>query len=487
MKISIKVKWTIFIILLLIFNLFVISFFMLKGIQKNQIQSYEEFLKDNSKTANLYIREKFLSSDSKDFKEFYDGNAEDIALDLERILDLYIEFYDIKGNHIGGSQTYLQDEKKLKIMADALDNKIVYEKNGDRLVYLAPVYDFEKQIGVLKFEHYIEKERLFYEDIKKLFWQVGIASILITYLLGLLYFSKVVNNILSLKKSVKEIEKGNYESVIVVDEKDEFGDLSSGIYFMSSKIKENIYQINGEKEKLQLALEKLQKLEKQQKEFIGNITHEFKTPLTVVKAQIDLITLYKDDEDMVDKSKEIAEKELKRLDSMVENTLYLARLEKYDFELKKEKIDTRKLLIDICYRMCGKASKFGIEIIQNIESAYIFMDYESFMQIFINLIDNAIKYNVNDGKIFIRSYIKNHKNYIEIEDTGIGILHEHRMKIFEPFYTVDKNRSRKFSGTGLGLPLVKKIVERQNGTIRLLDSEKRTCFEVVFPLYNEKN
>jgi signal transduction histidine kinase len=459
---------------------------MLRGIEKNQRDAYEAFLKDNSKTANLYIREKFLSSEEKDFEKFYSENAEGLVLDLGKILDLSIALYDRKGKKIGSIHNDVEDEKKLKIMDKALHNKIVYEKNGQKIVYLAPMYDFEKQIGVLKFEYYTQKERNFYEDMKKLFFQVGTTSILMTYLMAHLYFSKVVHNILNLKKSVKEIEKGNYEDVMILDEKDEFGDLSRGIYFMSSKIKENIHEINDEKEKLQLAVEKLQSLEKQQKEFIGDITHEFKTPLTIIKAQIDLMTLYKDDEDMIGKSKEIAEKELKRLDSMVENILYLSKLEKYDFELKKEKICTKKLLMDICHRMGGKASKFGIEMITDLQEAYIFMDAESFMQIFINLIDNGIKYNVNGGKIYIRSYVKNDKNYIEIEDTGIGIPNEHRRKIFEPFYTVDKNRSKKFSGTGLGLSLVNKLVKRQKGTIRLLDFKERTLFEVVFPIYNKK-
>lgn len=490
MKISIKIKWTIFIILLLILNLFIISFFMLKGIKNNQRQSYEAFLKDSSKTANLYIREKFLSSNKTDFEKFYIENAKNIVFDLEGILDLQSTLYDKNGNSIVSDIGIMQNNKeikqKLKIIDKALNNKIVYEKTKDKIIYLAPIYDFEKQIGILELEYYTERENLFYKEIKKLFLEVGTGAILITYLLAYLYFSKVVNNIVLLKKSLKEIEKGNYEPVMNLDENDEFGDLSKGIYFMSNKIKENMYQVNTEKEKLVFAVEKLQELEKQQKEFIGNITHEFKTPLTVIKIQMDLMTLYKEDEDMVYKSKEIADKELKRLDNMVENILYLSKIEKYDFELKKEKINTKNLLSDICSRMKGKASKFDIEIIQNINDAHILIDLESFMQIFINLIDNAIKYNIRDGKIFIRSYVEQDKNYIEIEDTGIGISSECKSKIFEPFYTADKNRSKKFSGTGLGLSLVNKIVKRQNGSIKLLDSKEGTCFQVSFPLYNER-
>ncbi len=330
------------------------------------------------------------------------------------------------------------------------------------------------------------KGKVFYKDIKLLFYKISIVSICIASLIGIVYFSKIAENISRLKYSVEAIEQGDYDSIAKLDSQDELGDLREGIFFMAKTIKQNIEDITTEKEKLELAVKKLQKLEKQQKEFIGNITHEFKTPLTVLKAQIDLISLYKDDEEMACRSKKIAEKELKRLDAMVENILSLSRVEKYDFEFKREKINTKKLLKDIYMRMEGKASKFGIKIIENLQDAYIFIDAESFMQIFINLIDNAIKYNVRNGQIYIRSYIKEGKNHIQIEDTGIGIPKEHREKIFEPFYTVDKNRSKNFSGTGIGLSLVNNLVKNQSGTIRLVDTKKSTCFEIVFPLYNEE-
>ncbi|WP_066496614.1 sensor histidine kinase [Abyssisolibacter fermentans] len=487
MKISIKVKLTVFLILLLIFNLIIISIFTLNGVKENQKESYEIFLKDNSKTANLYIREKFLVTKSKDFEKFYIENASKISLELARMLDLKTVLYDNNGNVISNIQNLIDNNDNTKLLSKALENNIVYQKEGDRIIYAAPVYDLEKQIGVLKFEYSIKKQRIFYEDIRKLFLKVGLVSIIVTFILARLYFIDIVKSIIILKESIKNVEKGNYDCIEIINRSDEFGELGKGILAMSKKIKNNINQINNEKKKLKKALVKLQKLEKRQREFIGDITHEFKTPITVIKAQIDLITLYNDDENMVNKSKEIAEKELKRLDSMIENILYLSRTEKYDFELKRRKINTKIILKEIIERMTGKASKYGIEIIENIKEACVYMDYDSFMQIFINLIDNAIKYNNIDGKIFIRSYIIDNKNYIEIEDTGIGIPNEHKRRIFEPFYTIEKNRSKKFSGTGLGLALVYKLLEKQNAAISVLDGDKGTIFKVKIPLYKDIN
>ena len=93
------------------------------------------------------------------------------------------------------------------------------------------------------------------------------------------------------------------------------------------------------------------------------------------------------------------------------------------------------------------------------------MDKDSFIQIFVNIIDNAIKYNVENGKVIVSNYLKGEKIFITIENIGDKIDEEDLIKIFEPFYIIEKSRSKKFSGTGLGLPLVKNLIEKQGGII----------------------
>lgn len=487
MKISIKKKLTIFILLLLFCNLLIISFFTLKGIEKNQRENYERFLKDGSKTANLFIREKYISSNMNDFQEFYLSNARDLSGELSRLLDLYTVLYDSEGNRIAAATDYLNSERFEfhELIKTALHNQIAYQQAGDLILYVAPVYDFDTQIGVVMIEYNSKKDRLFFEEIRKLLITVGLFSILITFLLSTFYFLHHVKKILRLKKSVQAIEKGEYVQLLKVASKDELGELSQGIDVMASTIKGSIEEIKSEKNKLEEALEKLQALEKKQKEFIGNITHEFKTPITVIKAQLDLMTLYDDDENMVKNSKEVALKELDRLNNMVENILYLSSVDQYDYELKREAFQVDLVMKEILEKMAGKASKFRISIESSLEEAVVWMDKESFVQILINLIDNAIKYNITNGRIIVKSYAGEGAYVIDIEDTGIGIPDEHKKYIFEPFYTIDKNRSKVFSGTGLGLSLVQKLLDKQNGFISLADSEKSTVFKVQIPLYQE--
>ncbi|WP_113672108.1 sensor histidine kinase [Vallitalea guaymasensis] len=483
MRISVKHKLTIFIIFLLLINLVIISILTMNGIRTNQIKEYERYLKESSKTANLYIRERYLASDIEDFETFYIKQAYDLTIEIERVLGIHTIIFDNQGRQIGNEVFKELKNEYEDIITKALDNKIVYKKIVDKIIYAAPVYDFNGQIGVMQLEYNLYLQKSFNEDTWKLFVKFGLISIIVTFIIGRVFFINIVNRIKRLKKSVKLIEEGQYDiSSVLIKSKDEFGELSTGIQAMSSQIQQNIKQLSDEKAKLQLALEHVQKLEKKQKEFIGNITHEFKTPITVIKAQIDLMNLYKDDNNLVDKSNIIVNNELKRLNQMVEKVLHLSSLEKYDFELEKHKIYTHVLLKEIIDKLKGKASKYGIEFYYQLEPCQVYMDRESFMMIFINLMDNAIKYNVSNGKIKVTSTVKKGVNRIEIADTGIGIPDEHKKRVFEPFYTVDKNKSKKLSGTGLGLSLVKKMLEKQNATICILDSDIGTVFQVNIPL-----
>ncbi|GMQ57299.1 hypothetical protein AN1V17_16940 [Vallitalea sediminicola] len=488
MRISIKHKLTIFIIFLLLINLVLISILTMKGIRTNQMKEYERYLKESSKTANLYIRERYLTSEIEDFETFYIKQAYELTIELERILGIHTIIFDNQGRQIGNEVFKDFKNEYGDIITKALNNQILYKKIVDKIIYVAPVYDFNGQIGVMQLEYNLNLQNNFNQDTWKLFIKFGVISIVVTFIIGRVFFINIVNKIKKLRKSVRLIEKGQYDiSSLLIKDKDEFGELSTGIQTMSSQIQENIKQLSDEKAKLQLALEHVQKLEKKQKEFIGNITHEFKTPITVIKAQFDLMNLYNDDEDLIDRSYIIVDKELSRLNQMVEKVLHLSSLEKYDFEVDKQKIDTHILLEEIIEKLRVKASKYGIEFHHQLEPCQVYMDRESFMMIFINLIDNAVKYNITNGEINITSSVNKGVNQIKIADSGIGIPDEHKKRVFEPFYTVDKNKSKKLSGTGLGLSLVKKMLEKQNSTICILDSKKGTVFQVNIPLSkNEK-
>jgi len=481
MKISIKIKSSAFLASLLILTVSVLSILVLRGIKNNQQKEYEEYLARQAKIANTYIKQMHLTESINDEDKFLERNAQELVRQLNSINGMRAVIYDMEGREIVSSMAFNDTTKNKEIISYSLKGNITYEVRGNTIVYVAPLYH-ESQIGAIKFEYSIENETNFYNEIKSLFISIGFTVFIFSFIGGYFYFNRYVKCILKLKKDALNIKNGLYNSIVPYNRNDELGELSEGIYYMSNEIEKNIKEIQEKHEKFQLALEKVKKLEKQQRTFIGNITHEFKTPLTVIKAYSDLLEMYSDDPSLLQDAKENISKETQRLYEMVK-TLYLSSLEKYDFELEAEKIDIKEVLDDICSRMKGKAQKFNVSVMTDIQSAIILGDRESLVHIFTNLIDNGIKYNEPQGVLSINSYSKDKYLCIEISDTGIGIPKESKEKIFEPFYTVNKDRSKKYGGIGLGLSIVKELIEKQNGTISIKDNEiKGTTFVISFPI-----
>lgn len=373
----------------------------------------------------------------------------------------------------------------------ALQNKIAYHEQGETLLYAAPLDGPDGQMGAVWIQYPVQSYHEFYTRILQLFIWAGITVVALSFILGYLFYNRFAVAITRLKRSADSIREGNYITESPVRRKDELGELGQGIYYMSTSIQQNITAMHAEQQKLQLAIEKLQALEQQQKQYIGNISHEFKTPLTSIKAYVELLDMYKDDPQLLDDATSNIGKETERLYEMVEKVLHLSALEKYDFENQAEDVEVSALLEDACGRMRGKAEKFALNMELDLEPAVIRSDRESLMHIFINMLDNAIKYNIPDGVIRVKSELQMQERQavIRIYNSGTPIPAEAREKIFEPFYTVNKDRARKTGGTGLGLSLVKQFVEKQGGTITLLPSStsdsqngEGVTFQLVFPL-----
>jgi signal transduction histidine kinase len=392
------------------------------------------------------------------------------------------------GTQVGSSITPGESLEIQETLNYALQNKIAYREQGDTLLYAAPLDGPDGQMGAIWMQYSVQSYHEFYARILQLFLWAGIAVVVLSFILGYLFYNRFAVAITKLKKSADSIREGEYISESPVKRKDELGELGQGIYYMSTSIQQNITGMHAEQQKLQLAIEKLQALEQQQKQYIGNISHEFKTPLTSIMAYVELLDMYRDDPQLLEDASSNIGKETERLYEMVEKVLHLSALEKYDFENQAEDVEVGALLEDACGRMRGKAEKFALRMELDIQPAVIRSDRESLMHIFINLLDNAIKYNVPGGVIRVQSEQRpqTREAVIRIFNSGLPIPEEAREKIFEPFYTVNKDRARKTGGTGLGLSLVKQFVEKQGGTITLLPGEMKneegTTFQLVLPL-----
>ncbi|MHA6532150.1 sensor histidine kinase [Paenibacillus sp. BAC0078] len=485
MKISIKLKFSLFLAVLLILAISILSFFVLRGVGLNQQAQMESTLAQHAKTVNLRVKQTYYTGARLEPQAFMQQRGKALAAELAGFTGLAVTLYDAQGQQVGSSrqgEAASAGPKPANALAYALQNKIAYQSAGDTLLYLAPLQGPDSQMGAMQLEYSLASPQSFQRTLLNLFLTTGGAVLLLSFIGGYLYFNRAAVAIGRLKKAAESIQRADYITAPPVKRKDELGELAEGIYFMSREIESSIAAKDAEQHKLQLAVQKLQALEQQQKQYIGNISHEFKTPLTSIKAYVDLLNMYEDDPKLLHDAKLNIAKETQRLYEMVEKVLQLTALEKYDFESQAERLEVAEELRDICGRMNGKAERYGLTITLDVQPAHIWIDRESFMHIFINLLDNAIKYNVPQGMIHLHSEVRDNRVWITVKDSGIGIPDGSRDKIFEPFYTVNRDRSRQSGGTGLGLSLVRNLVEKQNGTITLLDTGGAgSAFELSFP------
>ena len=215
----------------------------------------------------------------------------------------------------------------------------------------------------------------------------------------------------------------------------------------------------------------LKELENFRKDFLANVSHELKTPLTTLQGYIDtLIDGAVTDPDVNMKYLQRSSFTIERMITMVEDLETITKLEQNTDPLHITKFDFITLVKEVIEIMELKANTRNIRmIIQNHTNApvYVLADKEKIRQVLINLIDNSIKYGKQSGKTFIKIYYFEQNLLIEIEDNGIGIEEDHLQRIFERFYRVDKSRSREVGGTGLGLAIVKHIIEAHNQHINV--------------------
>ncbi|WP_226673321.1 two-component system histidine kinase PnpS [Rossellomorea aquimaris] len=213
----------------------------------------------------------------------------------------------------------------------------------------------------------------------------------------------------------------------------------------------------------------LKKLEQMRKDFVANVSHELKTPITSIKGFSEtLLDGAMNDPETLKSFLDIILKESDRLQSLIKDLLELSKIEKQGFELAVEEVEVAGLIEDVMPILREKAKPKEISLQSDFESRGLAeVDSYRLKQVFINLISNAIVYTPKGGDVWITLEEDQDKVYIRVKDNGMGISPEELPRIFERFYRVDKARSRNSGGTGLGLAIVKHIIEAHEGDIEV--------------------
>lgn len=291
-----------------------------------------------------------------------------------------------------------------------------------------------------------------YESITRMVWRfalIGGVGILLGFVLIGLLVRRSMQPLVVLKTAAGRIAAGGYGERATVLSKDEVGALANDFNRMAEAVENHIGELIETAERQRL--------------FIGGVTHEFKTPLTTVILNADTLQNAYMDEEKRQTALSYIERQCKWLERMTQKLLKLITL-KQDIELKPSSVP--QLFERVEESMAETLRQRDTRLISECKLNTLSMDADLMQSVLINLVDNASKASAPGQAVTMRAY----DDVIEVSDNGIGIPESELARITEPFYVVDKSRSKKLGGSGLGLALVKEIVNAHGAALEIESS-----------------
>lgn len=221
-------------------------------------------------------------------------------------------------------------------------------------------------------------------------------------------------------------------------------------------------------------IEDLKKQEQFRRDFLSNVSHEFKTPLFAIQGYIEALQDDMDDPEMVKQFLAKASKNVDRLSYLVKDLDEISKLESGEIPINYSKFRINDLIREVMESLELKADQHHIKLSYKDkydESIMVSADKEKIRQVLINLIDNSLKYGKEGGNTYLRLYDLHDQVLVEVTDDGIGIEEKYLPRLFERFFRTDSSRSRQIGGSGLGLAIVKHIIESHQQTINVRSTE----------------
>ncbi len=283
-----------------------------------------------------------------------------------------------------------------------------------------------------------------------------VVLVLITGI-SVLVSRKLSKPMVQIARSLERIRTGDLNEHIRVDSKDEIGRVAGAVNELVEKLKDDIAQ--------------LEKLERVRSEFLGNVSHELRTPIFAIQGYLETLLNGALNDSNVNRSfLEKAQANAQRLNTLLADLINISQIESGEMKMSFRFFRINEFLETTAKDFHSAAQQLGVNLSLNLQandSSEVYGDRERIQQVMANLIENALRYNKQNGEVVVSSREMDSKVEITVKDTGVGIAHTHLSRIFERFYRVDMNRSREVGGTGLGLAIVKHIIEAHESTVEV--------------------
>ena len=341
--------------------------------------------------------------------------------------------------------------------SDSYLNTLSWKEYGGKcLVAINPVISAGSKVGAVVAVKPAKAFFSFIDSILRLFVFSALASLVVS--VGVAYYLvyRVYKPISQLKEATKHIGAGDYSYRVEIDGENEFAYL--GVAF--NKMADD-----------------LSALESSRRSFIANVSHELKTPMTTIGGYIDAIMDGTISADKQNHYLQIISSEVKRLSRLVVAMLNLSKIEAGERKLSKKEVNLSSMLFEVVLSFEQRIEQNNIEIIglDSIGDISATVDSDMIYQVFYNLVDNAVKFTDNGGRVALRLTEQNGKAVFRIINECSGITKEDLSKIFERFYKVDRSRHFDTQGFGLDLYIAKTIVGMHGGQITARSTEGKSC------------
>ncbi len=334
-------------------------------------------------------------------------------------------------------------------------------KLSGKFLRLVNYVDKKNQL-IIQVAYNVENEINILERFELIIFSTLFFILFISALAGFFVSKSALEPINKIKEQIKAITEHNLNKRIDVGE-------------VPDELKDLIESFNT-------LLERLRKAFLREKRFISDVSHELKTPISVIQMQCEIALRKERDSKEYKKALETIKDTISLMSSLVEKMLMVSRLERVDRSVFSE-VELSSVLKSAYELLKGRADECGIDLDLNIPNEPIFVkgDKTLLVEMFVNLIDNAIKYNNKGGCVLVEVEKLGSSVVVKISDTGIGISEDEVEKVFEEFYRADKSRSKDREGFGLGLSIVKKIAQLHGIEIKINSSDNTgTTFSLVF-------
>lgn len=439
-------------------------------------------------TLNMLIKEKAaeLYKQATRIAGSYAGNFYNDNISTDYVVEQLSAINDFTSNDVwivnadgkvlfNSKEQYMSDQDVLISDFDVSDFGSSYYMTGDfygqfseeTLTVLAPItYDYEVK-GYVVIHNLLSG----IEDYRNQIFLISIITVGIVFLLSLailIVFTDVVYIPLKkITKATEEYAEGNFKYELSVDKDDEIGYLAASLNYMAGE---------------------LSNFEDNQKKFIANVSHDFRSPLTSIKGYIQAMVDGTIPPEMYEKYLGIVLNETERLTKLTNSMLTLNNLNIKGLNLDMTDFDINKVIRDTVatFEVICTGKKISIQLVLTGEEMLVHADMGKIQQVLYNLIDNAIKFSHVDSTIKIETTEKNEKVFVSIKDTGIGIPKENLKHIFDRFYKSDYSRGKDKKGTGLGLAITKEVINAHKENINVI-STVDVGTEFIFTLSKSKN